>query len=164
MSGNKDRNSEERDLVEVSVKVPSSRLADFYSFLGRWMSGELVDDGPPERVSLQPWGTTHHDKKLALQVLNRLTPQAKRMFETLASHPEERFDGNRLAEVAEIPNGRYGIAGALAWPSKKFAQFHRPLPLEIEPREGGSLYWVDAGLAELVLDGLRGRVPEHPSR
>lgn len=150
------------DLVEVGVKVPSSRLAEFYSMFGRWLSGAFEVTELPDRVSTRPWDTTHSDRKLATQILMRLTPPAKRILEVLASSPGERFDGDQLAEKAQIPNGRSGVFGALAWPSRRFAQFHRPLPVLVEPGKGGSLFWVEERFATMILDGLRGEFPTAP--
>ncbi|MCU1492462.1 MAG: hypothetical protein JWO62_226 [Acidimicrobiaceae bacterium] len=147
------------------MKVPTERVAEFYTMVGRWLSGEM----PPTqeqavRFAVEPWGTTHHDKKVAVQVLNRLTAPAKRMFEVLSSEPGKPIEAEELARLADIPNGRYGIAGALAWPTRRFAEMERPLPVESDQRPEGTVYWIEEHLAPMILNGVHGVVPAPPRR
>lgn len=165
MSEQGEISNESRDLVELTVKVPAERVAEFYTLVGQWLSGEALPTGEQAtHFAVSPWGTAHTDKKIALQVLSRLSAPAKRMFEVLASEPGKPVAAEELARRADIPNGRYGIAGALAWPTRRFAEIHRPLPIESDQRPDGTVYWVQESLAPIILDGLRGVVPTRPPR
>ncbi len=157
-------NDEDGGLIEIAIKIPAGRLADFYRMLGQWMAGAVVGGDEASERDILPW-SPYHDQKLAMAVLSKMTPPARKLFEILASNPDTRYGADELAEIAGIANGRYGIAGVLAWPSRYFArECRRPLPIEIEPRNGGSIYWMKADIAGLMLTALRGEVPPAAQR
>jgi len=64
-----------------------------------------------------------------------------------------------VAAAVGIPNGKYGVAGVLAWPSRHCAAVGRPLLCRYEepmtPDVSGT-YWIDeavAGLFRAVREG-----------
>ena len=145
---------ETEELVEVRVKIPASRIGDFYRVLGLWIDGAPVAGtesrhaGPPH-----PWVGDETDMKIAAGLLRKLSPQAKELFGVLASNPGVRYGADQLAELAGIAKGRYGIAGVLAWPARYCDELHRGLPIEMEPRDGGSIYWMEADVARAFVEG-----------
>jgi len=46
--------------------------------------------------------------------------------------PEKKFSGEDLAEALDIPNGKYGTAGVLAWPGRYSFAVGRILPCNYE--------------------------------
>ncbi len=47
---------EPEELVEVTVKIPASRIGDFYRVLGLWIDGEEAESRPRHAGPLQPCG------------------------------------------------------------------------------------------------------------
>ena len=149
--------------LEVMVRIPKARLAEFYTLVGKWLGGEIVvPDDLPVRANLRAWDDTHTSKKHAFQVFQRLRPQARRVFEILVAEPGKRYEADELSRLAGIQNGRYGIAGVLGLPSRRFAEFNRPLPIEIEERSGSVVYWIHVDLAPMIRDSLGGILPGPP--
>src|SRR5262245_2559581 len=111
-------------MVNVPVMVPEERLSDFYAMYAAWLSGSASANPEAQRspseaagqADLPPW--TAEDGDLARQVWSKLSQPAKRLFSTLIDSPGEHLSGDDLAERAEIPNGRQGVAGALSWPGR----------------------------------------------
>ena len=144
---------ETEELVEVNVKIPASRIGDFYSVLGQWMDGPPLARGESRRGGhVQRWGGGRTDMKFAYHVLRKLSPPAKRLFGILISNPGVRYGAAQLAELASIENGRYGIAGVLAWPARYCDELRRPLPIEMEARDGGSIYWMEEDVARAFVE------------
>jgi hypothetical protein len=55
-----------------------------------------------------------------------------------------------------IPNGRMGVAGVLAWPGRKLWPLGRKLPTEVDPNpEGGSWYSMDPDIATLFKEASK---------
>jgi hypothetical protein len=68
-------------------------------------------------------------------------------------NPGQKVSGEDLAAELAIPNGKYGIAGVLAWPGRHCAAVNR-FPLwswEYGPVGGSADYWVDKEIADLFL-------------
>ncbi|PZS29528.1 MAG: hypothetical protein DLM58_15305 [Pseudonocardiales bacterium] len=73
----------------------------------------------------------------------KLTDRAKGVFADLLDNPSGRPNGEDLAKRLGIPNGKYGIAGVLAWPGRHCTAAGRPLPIRNdEGAAGGSTYWI----------------------
>jgi hypothetical protein len=143
---------EPEELVEVNVKIPASRIGDFYRVLGQWMDGPSLARAEPRRAGHFRWGGSSKDMQLACAVLRRLSPPARRLFGVLMSNPGVRYSADQLAELANIENGRYGIAGVLAWPSRFCDELRRTLPIEMESRDGGSIYWMEEDVARAFVE------------
>ncbi len=93
------------------------------------------------------------DVKIAAGILRKLSPPARNLFAVLSSNPGVRYGAAELAEVAGIAKGRYGIAGVLAWPTRYCDEIRRSLPIEMEPRDGGSIYWMEVDVARAFVEG-----------
>jgi len=74
------------------------------------------------------------------------------MFGLLMDHPGDAMTGEELAAAVGIPNGKYGVAGVLAWPARHCAAVGRPLLCRYEepmtPDASGT-YWIDQAVADL---------------
>ena len=158
-------NDEDGGLIEIAIKIPAGRLADFYRMLGQWMAGAVV--GGDESVR------TRH---LALESLSR--PKARDgsaeqndaacRESSLRSSPPTQIPGMEQTSSPRSPESKRSVWDSWrppAWRSRYFArECRRPLPIEIEPRNGGSIYWMKADIAGLMLTALRGEVPPAAQR
>ncbi|MFI6078531.1 DUF6416 domain-containing protein [Actinoplanes sp. NPDC051343] len=138
-------------MIDISVKVPEDRVAEFYAMYGKWLAspeGEGFDDRPtsagPESAG---WGSG--DGELAEAVWAKFSPRAKAVFSTLIDEPGERYLGEELARLHHIPNGAHGIAGVLAWPSRHCVAAGRKWCWMWDNSEGGTVYWMDQALSDL---------------
>lgn len=140
-------------MIDVTVKVPEDRVGEFYAMLGRWLTGEeLADDalGPPV-TGLKDWTDSQEDVALAGVVWGKLSPRAKAVFSLLMDHPGRQVSGEDLASACDIPNGKYGVAGVLAWPGRHCAAVNRNLPSRWKggSDDSGGIYWVEREVADL---------------
>jgi len=141
-----------QDLLDVTVKVPGDRIADFYAMYGRWLGGEqLVEVVDTDSVDNQrlPWDTKE-DLALAKEAWALFPKRAQLVFSTLIDNPGKQFSGDELANMHDIPNGKWGVAGVLAWPGRYLWKLGRVLHFKADPNpEGGSLYSMEPDLADL---------------
>jgi hypothetical protein len=140
--------------VEISVKIPAWRVGDFYRVISLWMDGAPLGraEARARGEPTERWDDTKADIEIAARVLRKLTPPAQRLFRVLFANPGVRYEADKLAELANIPNGRYGIAGVLAWPTRYCNEVGRPLPIEMVPQVGGSIYWMKDYVARAFLE------------
>ena len=84
-------------------------------------------------------------------VWEKLSPRAKAVFSLLMDHPSEKMSGEDLASACDIPNGKYGVAGVLAWPGRHCAGVNRHLSAKWQEGsdESGGLYWFEPETADL---------------
>jgi len=138
------------DFQDISVKVPIDRLAEFYEWFGTWLASPEVSPRVHEIAARRyPWNPTE-DLELAVRAWIVFPERARLLLSTLIDNPDRRYWGERLAEMHNIPNGRYGVAGSLAWPGRTLRKLGRPLPIESEPDDrGGSAYWMTPAMARL---------------
>jgi hypothetical protein len=139
---------------EVTVLVPDEpeRVAEFYERHGRWLAGLETGDGSEANVAeLVDWTDSEDDLALARVVWAKFSPPAKALLELLMDPPDRKFSGEDLAETLDIPNGKYGVAGVLAWPGRHSHAVGRWLPVRYEkgPVGGSASYWVTAEVASL---------------
>lgn len=139
-------------MIDVSVKVPEERIADFYAMYGRWLAG--TDVGAANETDIAEaidWSDSPDDAALAKVVWSKFSDRAKAMFSTLIDNPEEKYSGVDLADLHDIPNGKYGVAGVLAWPGRHCAAVNRVMPCRYEdgPKGGSANYWMNSEVASL---------------
>ena len=144
--------------MELTVQVPDGQLGRFYTALGecwQWAEREARDGdgggrGDEDEENLQDWDTG--DDALAAHVWRKFSTHAKAMFGLLMDHPGDAMTGEELAAAVGIPNGKYGVAGVLAWPTRHCAAVERPLLCRYEepmtPDVSGT-YWIDQAVADL---------------
>lgn len=140
------------DMMDVTVKVPQERIGDFYAMHGRWLAGEIVsDDQPTPPMKAKDWTDTPEDETLAKVVWSKYSARAKALFSTLMDEPGRKYSGETLAGLHDIPNGKYGTAGVLAWPGRHSAAVDRLLPCKYEdgPVGESANYWMTSEVAAL---------------
>jgi hypothetical protein len=139
-------------MIDVSIKVPEDRIADFYAMYGRWLAGADPEPANDATAAAVQWADTPDDIPLAKVVWAKFSPRAKAMFGTLMDNPERKFSGEDLADLHDIPNGKYGVAGVLAWPGRHCAAVSRVLPCRYEdgPKGGSANYWMESEVASLL--------------
>jgi hypothetical protein len=138
-------------MEDVTVKVPVDRLGEFYETYGRWLRGEQKQDVVVDVTDqvLKDWDLTS-DLELAAKAWADFPARAKLVYGTLIDAPAKKFTGRELADLHDIPNGMYGVAGVFAHPGRQIRKLGRKLPQSIEPNpRGGSFYWMEAGVADL---------------
>jgi len=160
-------------MMDVTVKVPADRIADFYAMHAAWLSSSeaqplvLADNfelrrttvlpaGADDAVARQPW--IDADALVAAKLWNKFSDRARALFSTLIDEPNRRFTGEELAELLSIPNGHSGVAGVLAWPGKWCKQVNRKLIWEFGYPVPGEpvLYWMTIELAALFREARDG--------
>jgi hypothetical protein len=74
------------------------------------------------------------------------------MFGLLMDHPGDAMTREELAAAVGMPNGKYGVAGVLAWPARHCAAVERPLlgryEEAMDPGASGTC-WIDQAVADL---------------
>jgi hypothetical protein len=140
-------------MIDVTVKVPEDRVGEFYEVVGRWLTGEEMAGNPlgSPVAGLKDWTDSQDDLALARVVWDKLSPRATAIFSLLMDHPGERMSAEDLASACDIPNGKYGVAGALGWPGRHCAAVNRNLPARYEEGsdESGGIYWFEPEVADL---------------
>ena len=132
---------------EVTVPVPIDRVPEFYRWFGSWLLGVTEKPAPESVVDHQPW--TSDDTEKALEVSNKLSVTARKIVDLLIDHPGARLHWNEIAERLEIEKGKYGIAGALAWPGRHSYAVNREMPVRFESAKDGTYYWMEPIVAKL---------------
>ena len=152
-------------LTDVSVKIPSDRVGEFYELVGKWLSRASVAHVEPfdpqgsglrsgielQRTRPVDWTNSPDDLRLAEIVWSKFSAQAKGLFSTLIDHKDHKMSAVELAELLGFPNGMYSVAGILAWPVRHCSEVGRTLLCRCEEGakgEGGK-YWVEGEVAEL---------------
>ena len=137
-------------MIDITIKVPEDRVAEFYAMYGTWLAAPPAP-GPDELESGEgkaPW--TPADTELAASVWLKFSETAKCLFSMLIDNPERRFGGDELAEILNIPNGKHGVAGVLAWPGRHCFAVRRTWPWSwAYPHDGTAVYWFTQENADL---------------
>lgn len=146
------------EMPDITVPVPEDRVPEFYQFFGAWLAGSpsatVAPVGQHAGASgddLSPWGSTDEDLGLAQVVWGKLSERARAMFSLLMESPGEKISGEDIAETLDIPNGKYGVAGVLAWPGRHSYAVGRWLPIYYEdgPVGASANYWMEPEVADL---------------
>jgi hypothetical protein len=139
----------------VSVSVPVDRIAAFYEWYGRWLADADTVGASPEPPVLGRWDPDG-DVDLARRAWQGFPARARTLLGAMIDRPDHRFTGAELADLHDIPNGHFGVAGVWAWPGRQLRQLGRPLPFETEPNPaGGSWYWMRPAMARLFAEARR---------
>lgn len=133
-------------MIDVTVKVPEDRVAEFYSMYGNWLAEPGISDGPQDELS--DWKAS--DTAAAKAVWSKFSDTAKGLFTTLMDSPGSKFSGDELAAQLGIPNGKHGVAGVLAWPGRYcFAEGRNWLWQWDYPVGGNARYWMSPEVSSL---------------
>jgi len=144
-------------MPDVTVPVPDDRVPEFYQFFGAWLAGAqppITADSQQEsnpHTGTQPWVDTDEDLVLAQGVWERLSKRARAMMNLLMESPGAKLSGEVIAQKVGIPNGKYGVAGVLAWPGRHCLAVGRKLPIRYEegPVGESANYWIESHVAAL---------------
>ena len=131
--------TKENDMVEyqkVEVQVPLDRVAEFHVMFGQWLAdGQISIGAAPRAVDLTAPAVevvpfTAAPAETIGQWWSKLTERAKSIFKLLAEEPDTIRVGDEIARRCDIPNGAYGVAGALGWPGRHAIAMALELPLQ----------------------------------
>ncbi len=139
-------------MIDVTVKIPEERVGDFYEMVGRWLSGEHVEDKVTDTpAEPRNWTNSNDDLVLARLVWEKFSPRAKAVFSLLMDHPGHRVSGRDLAARLNSPHGTSGVAGVLAWPARHCAAVNRvgPWQWEYTAEDDSAYYWIEPKVADL---------------
>lgn len=141
------------DWVRVSLQVPPALYGDFLELAGRFINerlqqdGLVAVDGPVE----EPIGWLEADRdddlESAIYTYGLLSERARGLFDLLMDNPGKRFNGDELADILNIPNGRFGTAGTLAWPGRHAQAAGRKLPVTWD--RDSHEYWMKPEVASI---------------
>jgi Family of unknown function (DUF6416) len=132
-------------MIDVTVKVPEDRVADFYSMYGTWLNAPPLLP-PPSAGTVDDAGRfrswSDSDTELAAAVWDKFSDTAKRMFSTLIDEPGRRFSGEELSVILGLPKGKHAVAGLLGWPRRFCSDVSRALPWSWSYPDGElAVYW-----------------------
>lgn len=140
-------------MIDMTVKVPEDRVADFYQMYGAWLSDDTAVETPSRNASApdpvrESWSEV--DSDLAAEVWGKLTATAKGLFSILIDHPESRYSGDDLAAMLGISNGKHGVAGLLGWPGRYCHAVNREWLWSFDYPDGELVeYWMTPANAAL---------------
>lgn len=138
-------------MIDITVKVPDDRVAEFYSMFGRWLAEPAmlaVSSADETGDELAEWSQS--DGELAEAVWRKLSESAKALFSILMDNPGTRFSGDELGQLLGLPNGKHGVAGILGWPGRTSRAVGRTWPWAWEYPEGKNVrYWMTDEVADL---------------
>ena len=145
---------QDQELVAVTVSVPRGRLSDLYRHVAALNEdGSIAVHSAGGNREPRPW--TADDAELARHLYNWVSPNAQRILSVLMDlgdgHP---IHGEKLAAIAEIPKGHYGVAGSLSSVGKASVKVGRALPYRASPSMtgGAGTYEMDETVASLFRD------------
>lgn len=145
------------DMVELSFEVPDRLVGQFYSAVGMVLKRAQKGSPADEEPELHDWGETKafaDEAELADMAWRKFSPQAQAVFALLMESPGVAMPADEIAVKIGLANGRHGLAGVVAWPSRQCAEMGRTPPFRydspLDPGGSGS-YWMDPETAQLFI-------------
>jgi hypothetical protein len=140
-------------MVQVTFEIPERLLGRFYRAVGRvLMRTQLEGSRLEAEPQLHEWGTFAGDDDQAHMAWRKFSPRAQAVFSLLMDSPGVAIPADEIAAKIGLINGRHGLAGVVAWPSRQCAELGLLPPFRFDnsaaPNEAGS-YWMDPDTAEL---------------
>jgi Family of unknown function (DUF6416) len=135
-------------MVQVTFEIPDHLLGRFYVVVGATLN-RARPDAPDEPDSLAEWDSTgpSHVDNSAHEVWRKFSPKAQTVFSLLIDNPGLAITGEDIASKLDIPNGKRGVAGIVAWPARHCADAGYVPLFRCEDSDGG--YWMDPDTADL---------------
>lgn len=141
-------------LIDVTVKVDDTRVADLYAAVIREdLTVPRRDPGPGSRLKPEPepelepgsggslvW--TDADLPLATEIWQRIQPGPQKVFSVLLGAPGEKFTREKLIAETGVPGSR-AFSAALTWPGK----FCRNAGRKLFWSHTNGLYWIEPDVA-----------------
>ncbi len=144
------------DMAELSFEVPDRLVGNVYIAIGAVLKREQSTTAE-EEPKLHDWGETEafaDEAELADMAWRKFSPRAQAVFALLMESPGVAMQADEIAVKIGLANGRHGLAGVVAWPSRQCAEMGRTPPFRYEsppaPGETGS-YWMDPETAQLFI-------------
>jgi hypothetical protein len=144
-------------MVELTFEVPDRLVGQFYIAIGNVLRRGQPSTTAEEEPELHDWGETEafaDEAKRADRAWRKFSPRAQAVFALLMENPGEAMRADEIAVKIGLANGRHGLAGVVAWPSRQCAEMGRTPPFRYEsppaPGETGS-YWMDPETAQLFI-------------
>lgn len=138
-------------MVQVTFEIPDHLLGQFYIAVGRVLHGAQDEDATEQtEPDLNEWSVFNADEAAA--VWRKFSPRAHAVFSLLMDNPGIALPADEIAAKIGLTNGRHGLAGVVAWPSRQCAELGFLPPFRFDnsaaPNEAGT-YWMDPETAEL---------------
>lgn len=141
-------------MVELSFEVPDPLVGHVYIAIGAVLKRAQQSATAEEEPELHDWGTEAFDSELAHRAWRKFSPRAQAVFALLMENPGVAMQADEIAVKIGLANGRHGLAGVVAWPSRQCAEMGLTPPFRYEsppaPGETGS-YWMDPETAQLFI-------------
>jgi hypothetical protein len=144
-------------MVELTFEVPDRLVGQFYIAIGNVLRRGQQSTTAEEEPDLHDWGEIQafaDEAKRADRAWRKFSPRAQAVFALLMDNPGEAMRADEIAVKIGLANGRHGLAGVVAWPSRQCAEMGRTPPFRYEsppaPGETGS-YWMDPETAQLFI-------------
>jgi Family of unknown function (DUF6416) len=143
------------DMVELTFEVPDRLLGQFYIAVGAVLKRGHDQSAPAQaEPELRDWGTEAYDSELAHKAWRKFSPRAQAVFSLLMENPGTAMQADEIAAKIGLANGRHGLAGVVAWPSRQCAEMGLTPPFRFDspaaPGDTGS-YWMDPETARLFI-------------
>jgi len=141
------------EMVQVTFEIPERLLGRFYIEVGVVLKRAQYESAAEEAApQLREWGTFAGDDDQAVAAWRKFSPRAQAVFSMLMENPGIAMPADLLAAKIGLANGRHGLAGVVAWPSRQCAELGLVPPFRFDnsaaPNEAGT-YWMDPETAEL---------------
>lgn len=143
-------------MAQVTFEIPDKVLGDFYVAVGVVFKRAQTEVRESDE-GLRDWATADSDYSKAYSVWRRFSPKAQAVFSLLIDGPGEAMTGDEIALKLDIPNGKHGVAGIVAWPARHCADAgFNPL---FRFGDGGA-YWMDLATARLFAQARQSLQPD----
>src|SRR5215469_2515225 len=142
------------DMVELTFEVPDRLVGQFYIAVGSVLQRGHIQSTAHAEPELRDWGTEAYDSELAHRAWRKFSPRAQAVFSLLMENPGTAMQAEEIAAKIGLANGKHGLAGVVAWPSRQCAEMGLTAPFRFDsPAESGEAggYWMDPETARLFI-------------
>jgi Family of unknown function (DUF6416) len=140
-------------MVQVTFEIPERLIGQFYMAVGGVLKRAQLESSRLEtEPQLHEWGTFAFDDEQAYMAWRKFSPRAQAVFSLLMDSPGVAVPADNIAAKIGLTNGRHGLAGVVAWPSRQCAELGLLPPFRFDNSAGPnepSSYWMDPDTAEL---------------
>jgi len=132
-------------MIEITVKVPEDRVAEFYVMHGEWLRKVADEEATP--APRRRWTTKDGD--LARQVWAKLPPKPAKMLELLI----EAGQMDAAALVAGLGfSDASQIVGVHGWVGRVCNEFGMFSPIEAKTADGATVWSLDPEIGRLFAE------------
>ena len=126
------------DMVELSFEVPDRLVGQVYIAIGAVLKRGQQSTTAEEEPEVHDWGRTEafaDEAELADVAWRKFSPRAQAVFALLMENPGVAMQADEIAVKIGLANGRHGLAGVVAWPSRQCAEMGRTPPFRYKARQ-----------------------------